>query len=134
MPTKTASRVMADGTRKQTFAPSRALRLTESDVKEPATLHRFLSHFLTAHEEISKAHRSNSRMRATVYEGLKFTAGSDLAPIQHSFGVVVRYQPVRWIGATTATACQFAEVVNDGARLILHAITTGTCDLEIWPV
>jgi hypothetical protein len=130
----TSSRVLASGQRSVSLTPLEKIHLTENDVRDPVTLHRALHRFIRAHEEVSRAYRSSPRMRAVIIEGLSFVAGQDLAPIQHEYGTIVRYLPVRWIGATTATACQYSESVNDGVRLVLHAITSGKADLEVWPV
>jgi len=132
--TDTASRVLPGGQRKTTLTPVEELRITLADVRDPESLQRILHRFLRSHHETSRAFRSSSRLRAVTFEGLVFTAGADLPPIQHGFGITVRYAPVRWKGATAATACQYSETTNDGVNLVLHAITSGVADVEVWPV
>jgi hypothetical protein len=130
----TSSRIRVDGRRSVDLAPVPVMRFTTAELQHPKTLHRILSSLVLAHEQVSRAHRSSSRLRATIFEGPVFTAGQDLPPIQHGYGMLVRYLPVRWIGATNTSACEYTETKNNGVQLILHAITSGTCDLEIWPV
>jgi hypothetical protein len=127
-----SSRVLSTGQRSVTRVPMPELHLTVADVKTPETLHRFLAQFIAAHKEVSRAHRSAGRLRAAVYDAVSFTAGQNLPALHHKLGSVVYYDIVRWVGATSATACQYSEVTNDGDRLILHAITTGVASLEVW--
>lgn len=129
-----ASRILPSGQRSVTRTPVPELRLTEADVREPRALHRVLTQLIQAHKQVSRGARSSTRMRSVVIEGIKVTAGQDLAPIQHGYGTVVRYTVVRWAPATPGDAPAIGETVNDGVRLVLHAGKTGTLDLEIWPV
>lgn len=133
MAARIPSRVLSTGQRLTATVSTPEIRVTEADVRDPATLHRVLSQMIVAHRETSRAHRASSRMRATVYEGLAFSSGSNLT-IQHGYGTLVRYAPVRWVGSAVSNSCLYSEVTNDGTRLVLRANSSGTCDLEVWPV
>jgi hypothetical protein len=126
------SRLTAQGTRLAQASPFPELRITEADIRDPRTLQRILTQIHAAHREVSRPARGASELRRTVIDGVVFTAGQDVV-LGHGFGTLVYYDIIRWVGTTSATACQYSETLNDGTTLKLHAITTGVATVRMWP-